>query len=107
MPFQSLMAKSERVTAAARDDFAAGCRATFASSEIKPSGQCAAGCLHVIETHVNVAFRVVAVCGLDVGARSGQETHCQLADSEMHVFESRAVTAHIERIEIVYLNVLA
>ena len=92
MPFKSLMAYSECVAVAAGDDFAERRRAAFACSEIKPSGECATRRLHIVETYVNVAFRVVAICRLDIRASAGQVPHCQLADSEMQVFEAGTAT---------------
>src|SRR5215469_8538491 len=71
VPFQSLMAYPHCIAVTGWNDVASGRSAASACGEIKPSGKCAAGCLHIIETHVNIAFRVVAVLCLNVRTRSG------------------------------------
>src|SRR4051794_13420123 len=58
MPFEPLMAYPECIAIAGRNDRAIRRCATFASSKIKPPGQSTARRLHVIETHVNIAFNV-------------------------------------------------
>ena len=107
MPLKPLMAYPECVAIAGRNDRAIGRGATFACSKIKPSGQSTARRLHVIETHVNIAFDVVSARRLDIRARSRQITYRQFADSEIQVFDTRTVAAHIEWIKIVNINVLA
>src|SRR5215472_13479162 len=71
MPLEPLMTYSQCVPIAGWNDFAAWNSATSGSSEIKPAGDGAAWSLDIIKAHVNIAFSVVAVERLDIGASSG------------------------------------
>src|SRR5262249_24408509 len=67
LPLQTLMGYPEGVSICCGNDSAGLCRAALRSGEIEPYAQFSARRFHVIETHINVALRVIAIFGSDVG----------------------------------------
>src|SRR4029077_14592087 len=106
VPLESLMAYSECVAVAGRNQLARRSRAAFAGSEIEPHGRRPARSLYVVKTHVDVAFEVVAVFCRNVGSCTRQKPERQLAGSHIQILNPRAVTAHIQGKEIVDVNLL-
>src|SRR5208337_1652847 len=105
VPLQPLMAQSKCV--AIRGGYCASwCVAALRSCVVEPAAPEAGGSLQVIETHVNVALREGAVGGYNVGTRPGKKCHRHLANPEIDVLNACAITAHVQRIEVVDVNVL-
>ena len=101
------MPNPDRKSVRRRNCGAVGCRTALAGGEIEPRAPKAAGSLHVVETEVNIAFDVVPVfCG-DVGTGASQITDCQLPETEIQVLNARAITAHVQRIEVIDVDMLA
>src|SRR5215469_4755116 len=107
MPFQLLEAESEGNTAGGGDDSAGLGKTTLCVRIVKPKSKAANGRLHIVESDVDAALCIVAVLRNDVRSRGSQKRHCQLANSYMEVLETRAVAAHVQRVKVVDLNVLA
>src|SRR5271166_1059325 len=105
MPLQALMSQSERVSVGCGHR-ACWCIAPLRSCEIEPPGPKTGGSFQVVETHVDIALREGAVGGDNVGPRPGEKCHRHLAHSEIDVLNPCAVTAHVQRIEIVDVDVL-
>ena len=102
------MAQAERISVGGRNDCArGGLLAAFRSSEIEPPSPEAQGAFDVVQAHVDVALGIGAVLGENVGARTSQVRHGQFAESNIQVLDARAVTAHVQNIEVVDFNVLA
>ncbi len=80
--------------------------AAFGGSEIKPPGPKTCGPFQIIEAQIDVAFGVVAILGNDVGPRPGQERHSHLADSDIYVFHPGTISAHVQWIKVVDVDVL-
>src|SRR4029077_13177428 len=106
VPLVSLMAYSECVAVAGRNQLARRSRAAVVGRETEPRGRRPARSLYVVKTHVDVAFEVVAVFCRNVGSCTRQKPERQLAESRIQILNPRAVTAHIQGIEIVDINVL-
>src|SRR5215472_4592615 len=107
VPFQTLEAEPEGNTAGGGDDSAGLGKTTLCVRIVKPKSKAANGRLHIVESDVDAALCIVAVLRNDVRSRGGQKRHCQLANSYMQVLETRSVAAHVQRIKVVNLNVLA
>src|SRR5262249_13146639 len=97
----------EGVSVGCWNDFAVRRRAAFGSGEIEPSAEFSARNLHVVNAHVDVALRVIAVLSGDVGPRAGKESERHPADLDLHILDSASVAAHVEEVEIVNVDVLA
>src|SRR4029453_5225930 len=107
VPFEGLVPQADRVSGAARDHVAHRGGATPAGGQVEPETQRPAGRLDVVETQIQVAPGVIAVLRRDVGSGAGEVRGGDAADSDVKVFETPAVTAHVQRVEIVDLDVLA
>ena len=108
MPFQSLMAQPERVSIG-RGNYCCplGVVPPFDVAKLNHPPHRPRGSLQVIEAHIDIVLREVAVVRDNVGPRAGQERHGHLADSKIEVLDAAAVAAHVQRVEVVDLNVLA
>src|SRR4029077_13980691 len=107
VPFQSLMAEPERVSIRCRNYCSRWCCATFRRGIVEPHTAQTQGSLQVIETHIDVAFGEVSVRGDNIGPRTGQERNGHLADTKIDILDTATVAAHVERVEVSNLNVLA
>src|SRR5260370_20557924 len=107
VPFQALVAYPERVAVGGRNHRAGLRSAAFGRRKIKPSAPPPEGAFEIVDTDVDIAFRVVPVLRHDIGPRARQIGHGQLADAEIPVLDTRSVTAHVQRIEVINFNMLA
>src|SRR5215472_10675734 len=107
MPFQLLEAEPEGNTTGGGDDSAGLGKTTLRVRIVKPKSKAANGRLHIVESDVDAALCIVAVLRNDVRSRGSQKRHCQLANPYMKVLETRSVAAHVQRVKVVDLNVLA
>src|SRR5215469_5099967 len=101
------MCESEGVSIRSRNNGAGLCRPALCSGEIEPRTNFPARRFHIIETHVDVALGIIATIGTKVGPCASQVSNRHFADPEVQIFNSCAVSAHIKKIEIVNLYVLA
>src|SRR5262249_46971813 len=107
VPFQTLMSDPEGVSIRGRNNSPGRCRPALRSGEIEPHTKFPARRFHIIETHIDVVLGVVSMIGNDVGPCAGNESNRHFADLDVQVFNSGAVSAHVKKIEIVNLYVLA
>src|SRR4029453_1406565 len=107
MPVQALVTQPHGVSAAGWNCGAAGFRPTCARGEIKPSGPATERSVEIVQAQVDAALDVGAIVGDDFGPGTGKIGDGDLSESKVHVLDAGAVTAHVERIKIVDLDVLA
>src|SRR6266404_1916771 len=107
VPLQPLVTYPEGIAVAGRNHRPRCSIATFSSRKIEPRCPAPGRPLKVVDAHINVALDVVAVLCRNIRARSCQITQRHLPKANIKVFDAGAVSAHVERIEIVNLNVLA
>src|SRR6516164_8179393 len=111
VPLQALMAQPEGVSMRCRHcgkRSAPYGRATFGSSEIEPAGPETQRPFHVIDAHIDVTLRQNAVLGDNVRPRARQERHGHLGSAKKTpILDTAPVAAHVQRIEVGDLNMLA
>src|SRR5262245_26108022 len=83
------------------------CVSAFGGREVEPPCQLTQRRLHVIQTDVEIVLGQSAVVSHNIRTRTGQVAYRQLADTDVQIFNARAIAAHIKRVEIVDLDVLA
>src|SRR5947208_236783 len=77
----------------------------FALAKFEPGADFSA--VNVVKTYIDVALRVVAVSGDDVGPGAGQISYRHLADLRVDVLHAAAITAHVENVEVVEVSLIA
>src|SRR5215510_14144313 len=107
MPVQVLIPKANAVPGTRRNERPGRGVAAFVGRQVEPSGPDTQRSLEVVQADVDVALDVSAVLGRDIGPGPGQIRGRQLAEPETQIFDAGAVAAHVERVEIVDLDVLA
>src|SRR5215469_14759517 len=107
VPFEALVTQSKCVAIRGRKGCTGRGPAPFGGGEIEPPGPKARGTLQVIKPDVDVVLRQVTIFRDDVGAGAGEIGHSQLADLHVEILDPASVAAHVERIEIIDLDMLA
>src|SRR5215470_9830463 len=95
LPFQALKTETKGVAIGRGNDRAGLRRTALRVRIVKPHTKAPKGGSYVVETHINVAFRVVAVFRDDVRPRAGQESDRQLTDSYVEVLDASSITTHV------------
>src|SRR6266851_3129188 len=107
VPFQTLVAQSECVPVGGRN-YRAGRRGTaLGVRKIEPKCVKPKRPFEIVEADIDVVFRVVSVLRDDVGPRARQKRHRHFTDAKIPVLNTGAIAAHVQRIEIIDLDVLA
>src|SRR5262249_37739615 len=101
------MTDPERITVCVGNDEPGWCRTTLRLGEIEPRTQLSAGRFHVIEAHVDVVLRVIAILSGNVGPSTGDVGQSDLADPGVQIFDSSAIAAHVEDVEVVEMCLVA
>src|SRR5262249_38779619 len=90
-----------------RDNGAVLERAAFRGREVIPEAHLSQRGADVVKPHVDVVLCVVPVVGDYVLPRAGEITNRHMTDLHIEVFDAGAVPAHVERIEVVDVDVLS
>src|SRR6185295_7777944 len=106
VPFETLMADPEGVSIRGWNDSARLCRTAPRSREIEPRADFPARRVHVIKSHIDVALRVIAGFGSDVGSCAGEICQGDLADPNIPILNAPAVTTHVGNVEIVDVRLI-
>src|SRR6185295_19271953 len=80
VPFKTLVADTEGVSGYGGNYNSARCRPALRAREIEPRADSPAWRLYVIETHINIALRVIADFGDEVRSRASQICQRHLAN---------------------------
>src|SRR5262245_9837843 len=107
MPVQALVAEAGTIPVAGWNHLTGRRRAAVARSKIDPARPHSRRSFEVVETHIDVVLDVVAVLGRNIGTSASQVPDGHFAEAEIHIFDTTAVPAHVERVKIVDLDVLA
>src|SRR6266576_3302640 len=107
MPFQALVAQPKSVAIGRGNCRGRLGSAAFRRREIKPEAPQPEGPFQIVEADVNIALRVVSILGNDVGPRGREIRHRHLADAKIPILDPGAITAHVQGIEIIDLDMLA
>src|SRR5216683_2851303 len=107
VPFQALVAQSECVAVRGRNYCAARRGTALGVRKIKPKSVKPKGPFEIIEPHIDIVLGVVSVLRDDVRPRARQKRHRHFTDAKVPVLNTGAIAAHVQRIEIIDLDVLA
>src|ERR1700746_3161454 len=81
--------------------------AAFRHRVIEPRAPQSERPLQIIEAHVYVALRIVSVLRQHIGPGTREIRHGHLPDAKIPVLDARPITTHVQRIEVINLDVLA
>src|SRR5258707_15593825 len=107
VPFQPLVAQPESIAVRGRNACAARRGTAFRVRKIKPNGVKPKGPFEIIEPNVDILLRVVSILRNDVGPRSREIRDRHLADAEIPILDASPVTAHVQGVEVIDLDMLA